>query len=139
MSRGLGLVQREILLSLNVARPEAWVPLSSLISWSYPTDHLPLRRGRPERATWRRAMRSLASRGLVESRVLYVDTYERTSGRDWYSVYRPDHRRLEVRLTAAGSDYIEQHPAQFDHDEIIREWEDRIGIVPEALPRLRGR
>ena len=101
MSRGLGLLQRQVLQRLwSLAEredPQKWHPINVL---GITSESAGVPASRAERATYRRAVRTLAARGLVECRMMRIDVRALPS-------WKPDHRlALHARATEAGRTYV---------------------------------
>lgn len=118
MSRGLGKVQCTILQSLKgIVREKGrdqWSPLHVMdISPLIPT----LPSSRPERATWRRALRSLEARGLVECEMRTVNVSALPTQQPQFK------QALHARLTDRGLDLVHRdwiYTSNQAHDRFAR-------------------
>jgi len=135
MSRGLGTKQSLVLIALA---DWDWTG-QSWIAWTYldlSTDDgdrgQGMARSKAERASWRRAIRSLETRGLVECRT------------DARQGYEPDDAGkmpvLQVRLTNAGIAAIDAAPRLFGNLPLLTRMKIRLhcGLPPRLHLKCHG-
>lgn len=129
MPLGFGQVQLRVLAAFKAGHggsegdvSEQWDSLSGLMGLLELPGEM-LARTRPDRATWRRAIRSLAERGLVE--------FQKAPASEGVAYWgRPEVEILQARLTPAGVEFIEKYSHTIDFSQNTQA---RVQVRGESL------